>query len=32
VQEFLSAEFSGGRHQHRIDKITEMDQIREHKS
>jgi ribose 5-phosphate isomerase B len=32
VQEFLSAQFSGGRHQHRIDKITEMDQIREHKS
>jgi ribose 5-phosphate isomerase B len=29
VQEFLSAEFAGGRHQRRIDKITEMDQIRE---
>jgi len=32
VQEFLSAQFSGGRHQRRIDKITEMDQAREHKS
>ena len=30
VQEFLSAEFAGGRHQRRIDKITEMDQAREH--
>jgi ribose 5-phosphate isomerase B len=29
VQEFLSAEFAGGRHQRRLDKITEMDQIRE---
>ena len=32
VQEFLSAQFSGGRHQRRIDKIKEMDQAREHKS
>ena len=32
VQEFLSAQFSGGRHQRRIDKITQMDQAREHKS
>jgi len=32
VQEFLSAQFSGGRHQRRIDKIKEMDQTREHKS
>ena len=29
VQEFLSAQFAGGRHQRRIDKITEMDQVRE---
>jgi len=28
VQEFLSAEFAGGRHQRRIDKISEMDQVR----
>ena len=32
VQEFLSAQFSGGRHQRRIDKIKEMDQTREHKT
>jgi ribose 5-phosphate isomerase B len=32
VQEFLAAQFAGGRHQRRIDKITEMDQVREHKS
>jgi len=32
VQEFLNAQFSGGRHQRRIDKITKMDQTREHKS
>ena len=32
VQEFLSAQFAGGRHQRRIDKINEMDQAREHKS
>ena len=32
VQEFLSAQFAGGRHQRRIDKINEMDQVREHKS
>jgi ribose 5-phosphate isomerase B len=32
VQEFLSAEFAGGRHQRRIDKITEMDQVRERQS
>jgi ribose 5-phosphate isomerase B len=32
VQEFLSAQFSGGRHQRRIDKIKQMDQTREHKS
>jgi len=25
VQEFLSAQFAGGRHQRRIDKISEMD-------
>jgi len=31
VQEFLSAQFSGGRHQRRIDKIKQMDQTREHK-
>lgn len=29
VQEFLDAEFAGGRHQRRIDKISEMDQVRE---
>lgn len=29
VQEFLSAEFAGGRHQRRIDKITAMDEVRE---
>lgn len=32
VQEFLSAEFAGGRHQRRIDKITEMDEVRERQS
>lgn len=28
VREFLSAQFAGGRHQRRIDKIAEMDQSR----
>jgi ribose 5-phosphate isomerase B len=32
VQEFLNAQFAGGRHQRRVDKISEMDQVREHKS
>jgi ribose 5-phosphate isomerase B len=32
VREFLSAQFAGGRHQRRIDKINEMDRVREHKS
>jgi len=32
VQEFLNAEFAGGRHQRRIDKISEMDQVREPQS
>jgi len=32
VQEFLSAEFAGGRHQRRIDKISEMDRVRERQS
>jgi ribose 5-phosphate isomerase B len=32
VQEFLNATFAGGRHQRRIDKITELDREREHKS
>ncbi len=32
VREFLAAQFAGGRHQRRIDKISEMDQVREHKS
>jgi ribose 5-phosphate isomerase B len=32
VQEFLGAQFAGGRHQRRIDKITEMDRVREHQS
>ncbi len=31
VQEFLNAQFAGGRHQRRIDKISEMDRVREHK-
>ena len=32
VQEFLDAQFAGERHQRRIEKITEMDQAREHKT
>jgi ribose 5-phosphate isomerase B len=28
VQEFLAAQFAGGRHQRRIDKISEMDRVR----
>ena len=32
VQEFLAAQFAGGRHQRRVDKITEMDRVREHQS
>ena len=28
VQEFLAAQFAGGRHQRRIDKINEMDRAR----
>ena len=32
VQEFLGAQFAGGRHQRRVDKITEMDRVREHQS
>jgi ribose 5-phosphate isomerase B len=32
VHEFLSAEFAGGRHQRRVDQITEMDQVRERQS
>ena len=32
VQEFLSARFAGGRHQRRIDKISEMDRVRERQS
>ena len=32
VQEFLGAQFAGGRHQRRIDKISEMDRVREHQS
>ena len=32
VQEFLSAQFAGGRHQRRVDKITKMDRAREHQS
>lgn len=31
VQEFLNAQFAGGRHQRRVDKITEMDRVRENK-
>lgn len=32
VQEFLAAEFAGGRHQRRIDKIWAMDEVRAHQS
>lgn len=32
VQEFLAAQFAGGRHQRRIDKIGEMDRVRQHQS
>jgi ribose 5-phosphate isomerase B len=32
VQEFLGAKFAGGRHQRRVDKISEMDRVREHQS
>jgi ribose 5-phosphate isomerase B len=32
VQEFLNAQFAGGRHQRRVEKINEMDLAREHKS
>jgi len=30
VQEFLNAQFAGGRHQRRVEKINEMDQARAH--
>ena len=32
VQEFLAAQFAGGRHQRRMDKISEMDRLRQHQS
>ena len=32
VQEFLSAQFAGGRHQRRVEKINEMDRAREAKT
>jgi ribose 5-phosphate isomerase B len=32
VLEFLNAQFAGGRHQRRVEKINEMDQAREHKT
>lgn len=32
VQEFLNAQFAGGRHQRRVDKIIAMDREREQKS
>lgn len=32
VQEFLNAQFAGGRHQRRIDKIMKIEQTRENKS
>jgi ribose 5-phosphate isomerase B len=32
VQEFLNAQFAGGRHQRRVDKVTEMDRAHEHDS
>ena len=28
VKEFLDAQFAGGRHQRRVDKITDMEQVR----
>ncbi len=28
VKEFLDSQFAGGRHQRRVDKITEMEQVR----
>ena len=28
VKEFLNAQFAGGRHQRRVDKISEMEQVR----
>lgn len=28
VQEFLNAQFAGGRHQRRVDKISEMERVR----
>ena len=31
MQSFLSAEFAGGRHQRRVDKISELDQEPKHK-
>ncbi len=32
VREFLAAEFAGGRHQRRVDKISQLDQARERKT
>jgi ribose 5-phosphate isomerase B len=32
VQEFLAARFAGGRHQRRIDKISEIEQTSQHKT
>jgi ribose 5-phosphate isomerase B len=32
VLEFLNAQFAGGRHQRRVEKINEMDQARERKT
>jgi ribose 5-phosphate isomerase B len=32
VQEFLNAQFAGGRHQPRVEKISKMDLAREHNS
>lgn len=32
TQSFLSAEFAGGRHQRRVDKIAELDQESKHKA
>jgi ribose 5-phosphate isomerase B len=31
TQSFLGAEFAGGRHQRRVDKISELDQEQKHK-
>jgi RpiB/LacA/LacB family sugar-phosphate isomerase len=32
VEEFCGAQFAGGRHQRRVDKISEMERVRKHQS